>query len=194
MLGTPRNYLSWSQMLCWEKGEDAYYQQYVLGRRIETREMSFGKMIASGLEKEKTKDFVVEFCRSFLPKPDKREHEILVNFEDVPLLVKMDGFSQDKTQVMIDEYKTGKVKWTQKRVDEHGQLTMYAMAVWKDIGIMPNLRLFWIPTRQNSEGFIEITGQPPVEFITERTIKDYMLMYARAKKAWEGINQFCQNI
>ena len=186
-----REYLSWSQMLTWEKGPDAYYRQYILGERFTSKEMEFGKRIAEGLEKKETNDQAVEFCRLWLPKPEKKEYEARAQFESVPLLVKLDGWSEIG---LVDEYKTGKVKWTQKRANEHGQLTIYDMVIWKLTGKIPNNRLFWIPTRNNERGEIELTGDIPQCFETKRTLKDFMLMYARASKAWTGINNFCKTL
>lgn len=328
--------MSWSQMLTWEKGPDAYYRQYILGERFTSKEMDFGKRIAEGLEKKETNDQAVEFCRLWLPKPEKKEYEARAQFESVPLLVKLDGYTtkcpkcnydwqnkqitfqkgsnsveqgqeifgsveienehienrdkitavhsgsqrenrestlegkierrsqikkKDGIQGMenqsifagqlgvpnlqekrgkigsapckiiqtvsrtsirnqqrdnslprvpqsdkvceickgepyleISEYKTGKVKWTQERANKHGQLTIYDMVIWKLTGKIPNNRLFWIPTRDNERGEIELTGDIPQCFETERTLKDFMLMYARASKAWTGINNFCKTL
>jgi len=124
-----REYISWSQLNAWEKGEDYFYKVYVLGEKLENKEMAFGKKIAEGLE-GKIECPEVDFV-NILPKC-QREYEIKIDFEDIPILVKMDAF--DDKKLIIDEYKTGRSAWTQKKVDKHGQLTMYAMAVWKNMG------------------------------------------------------------
>lgn len=182
-----RQYISWSQLNAWEKGEDYFYKVYILGQSFENKEMAFGKKIAEGLE-GKIECPEAEFCKIYLPKMPKREYEIKVNFEGVPILVRMDAF--DDKKLIIDEYKTGRSPWTQKKVDNHGQLTMYAMAVWKKYGKIPDIRLFWIPTDLDDNGEVVLTGEIPYEFKTQRSLRDFALMYKRLKNAWEGINKF----
>lgn len=182
-----RNHISWSQLLAWEKGEDNFYRTYILGQSFENKEMVFGKMIAEGLE-GKIKCDEAEFCKVYLPQMPNKEHLIRIDFDDVPLLVIMDAF--DDKKLIIDEYKTGRTAWTQRKVDNHGQLTIYAMAVWKKYGKIPNLRLFWIPTDVNDNNEVVLTGEIPYEFKTQRSISDFAVMYKRLSDAWKGINKF----
>jgi hypothetical protein len=182
-----RNHISWSQMLAIERGEEYFYKVYVAGEKFDSKEMSFGSQVADGLE-EKILCDEAEFCRIYLPKPKYREHVIEVDFDGLPLLAKLDGFT--KKPLIIDEYKTGRNKWTQSMVDKHGQLTVYAMAVWKKYKEIPDIRLFWIPTALDLNGEVCLTGAIPKEFKTTRTIKDFVKMYGRLKSAYERIQKF----
>lgn len=182
-----RNHISWSQLNAWERGEEHFYRVYILGESFENKEMAFGKKIAEGLE-GKIVCPEAEFCKVYLPDLPQKEHKIEIDFEDIPILVKMDRF--DKKKLIINEHKTGRNKWTQKKVDEHGQLTMYAMAVWKKYGKLPEISLFWIPTSLSDKGEVVLTGEIPYEFKTQRSIKDFAKMYKRLKDAWQGINKF----
>lgn len=182
-----REHISWSQLNTWEKGEEYFYKVYIAGEKFENKEMAFGSKIAESLE-GKISCEEGRFCKTYLPKMPKKEYEIRIDFEDVPILVKMDAFHDKK--LIVDEYKTGRNPWTQKKVDNHGQLTMYAMAVWKKYGKIPDLRLFWIPTGLNDNNEVILTGEIPYEFKTERSFKDFAVMYKRLKNAWQGINKF----
>lgn len=186
-----KDYISWSQLLAWEAGEKNYYNLYVLGQSFENKEMIFGKKIAEGLE-GKIQCEEVDFLKVYLPEPETREFFYKVDFDGVPILGYLDGFSESK--MIIDEYKTGRTPWTQSKVDSHGQLTMYAMAIWKLYGVIPEIRLFWIPTTLNDNYEVCLTGEIPYEFKTTRTIKDFVKMYSRLKNAYEGIKKFYEKL
>lgn len=211
-----RDYLSWSQLTCWERSagqlkagkaaeETDYYKRYILGESFNGKEMKFGKRIAQGLEKKETKDRVVEWCRVWLPTPDRREVEMTAIVEGIRILGQPDGVSYIKKQpIMIDEFKTckvegprhetGKGEWTQKEADAHGQLTIYDMIVWANTGLIPGNRLSMIPTRETAAGQIVLTGEPPRIFMTTRTEKDLALFFKRLERARKGIDDFCKNI
>lgn len=213
---TTRDYLSWSQLLCWEKTEiqlknyydptqTDYYKRYFLGEYFTNKEMEFGRKIADGLEKRKTKDFAVEWCRTWLPKPDRREVKMTATIEGIKLLGQLDGLTYHlKTPIMVDEYKTckveggrhiaGKGEWTQKKADEHGQLTMYDMMIWTKTKKIPANRLSMIPTIETEDGQIQLTGEPPRIFLTTRTEKDFAILFKRLEKARKGIDEFCKII
>lgn len=187
----PYEHISWSQMLAWERGADNFYRTYILGEKFENREMIFGKKIAEGLE-GKIYCEEADFCKTYLPKPKYKEHLIKMNIDGVPILIIMDGFTENP--LIIDEYKTGRKPWTQKDVDRHGQLTLYSMVVWKKYGEIPQQRLFWIPTEINDYGEVCLTGEIPYEFKTERKLTDYAKMFKRIQKAYKEINQFYEKL
>jgi len=179
-----RDYISYSQMVSFEKGK--YYEEYLLGRKFTNAEMRYGRKIADGLIDKKNKEWDIEFLRTWLPEPDEREKEILIAVDSVPVLVKMDGFT--KKGLIIDEYKTGKSAWTQKKVDASDQITIYSMVVWKKYKKNLKIRFHWIPTH-DIDGKVVITGEMPKTFATQRSIKDYMLMFSRLKQAYLGIKE-----
>lgn len=80
--------------------------------------------------------------------------------------------------IEINEIKTGSVKWTQKRAQEHPQLLQYATMVWLKYKRLPTkVRLIWIPTIRESDGEVRFTGETPQIFevtITLTKILEYM--------------------
>ncbi len=182
-----RNYISYSQLVSYEAGR--YYEEYILGNRRESKEMTFGKKIADGL-KSGSKDKDVEFVRMWTPKVDKREKKLLEVIEGIRIMAELDGWCKVKA---IYEYKTGKVKWTQARADNSDQLTIYSMLAWYRYHIYPRLILIWIPTKNDGKK-IALTGELPRSFITKRTLTDYGMMLKRLKKAQVGINKLYSNI
>ena len=130
-----------------------------------------------------------------MPPVKEREKEFLVDFEGIPLLGKLDGFSLKEDLAVIDEYKTGKHPWTQNKVDSHEQLTFYAIMVWKKLGIPLEqiyIRLHWLETCEDLDGSIFLTGRVE-HFQTMRTMSDIIKIYPKIKKAWVGIEKLVDN-
>lgn len=181
-----RDYLSYSQLLSWERG--TYYNDYIIGTKRESCEMDFGKKIADGLENNSSeKD--VEFFRMWIPEAKEREKEINITIEGINIKVKIDGFNPGE----IYEYKTGKTKWTQGKADKTDQLTIYSMIYWYKFKEYARLFLIWIPTQNNGEE-IELTGELPKTFETKRTIADYGAILKRFKEAKKGIDKLYASI
>lgn len=145
LLLLPRKYLSWSQMSLWRSNKERFRKEYFEGaRKLNTKYLTFGKGIASALEDGTYKDL--------LPNLEVRgtpEYEIRTDVAGVPILSFVDAF--DKTTFEFDEYKTGKIPWTQTKVQKHEQLTFYATGLKWKLGKMPKkCRLIWLPTHEQS--------------------------------------------
>jgi hypothetical protein len=86
----------------------------------------------------------------------------------------------------IGEFKSGR-SWTQGMVDQHGQLTFYALLVWLKYGTLPkNIYLHWAKTDEDMQGNLKLTGDIKT-FATQRSLKDLILFSKRIKTAWAGI-------
>lgn len=202
-----KQYLSWSQFSMFLRSKEEYRRVYINGgKTFSNKETEFGSRVSDGLENSDeenlTGDAVVDFCKLSLPKVDEREKEMTVKFGDITLLVRMDGFEKPS---LIYEYKTGhltpdgKKPWTQAKVDSWGQLTFYAFAFYLSTGIIPDLKLVWIPTKKIETGEfndrgksiyrIELTGESPIVFNTKRTLVDFAKMSIKIKKVWEEIGE-----
>ena len=182
-----KNYLSWSQYSLFLSSPDEYRRVYILGEpSFKNVEMDFGSKIAHGLEQEDlTGDAEIDFCKVALPEVDEREKEIRVKFKNVPLLTKMDGFIKPN---IIHEYKTGHNAWTQRKVDKFEQLTFYAFALFLQTNKIPEISLFWIPTKKEN-GVISLTGENPIEFKTKRGLSDFTIISKKIEKVWKGIGE-----
>ena len=188
MIKLPRGYLSYSQLVLWEKNKNAYYQIYYEGVPTSSNKyMVYGKQVAEYLENGKmekyNKDF--EFLSIILPTYPKREYPIKVMYEGIKLYGKFDGFNPRKLEV--GEYKTGK-KYTQAMVDKNDQLTFYAFMVWLKYKKIPALKLCWIETRELNDDEVCITGKHKI-FEAKRTVKDFLLLGKRIRKAAKEISE-----
>lgn len=143
--------------------------------------MRLGKLLAEARERGSDKDPTLDFLAVFMPSYPKREYEIRVNFEGIPLFGKLDGYNPWKK--IIGEDKTGK-NFTQRMADQSDQLTMYSLMVWKKSRLIPQINLHWAKTIE-VQG-LSLTGDFKT-FETSRTLKDFILLSKRLKIAWEGI-------
>lgn len=163
--------LSWSSISSFGYNPEEWYENYIEGKRKpQNKEMIFGSMVGKKLETDPT----------FLPQIErlsKMEHPFNFVFNGI----KMTGFADsfcDITNKKLNEYKSGKKPWDQKRVDEHGQLTMYVMGNYITTKVLPEdveIKLFYMPTQEN--GDFSISFVEPIEdniktFTTKRTMKD----------------------
>lgn len=181
------SYLSWSKYNTYVSSRKAFINRYIYNYKLQSKYLDFGKLIAEGLEDRdvKTKSECVKWARKVIPCPAESEKEYFVNFNGVPLFGKLDGDDPDT----IHEYKTGKKPWTQKMVDNHGQLTFYAIFKFLKTGKLPKkILLYWLPTYDDVDGSVKLAQIQPTVFETTRTMSDIALMIPKLKRVWKEIN------
>jgi len=184
----PKNHISWSQLVEWEKGPEAY-ERYISGG-FQNIEMDFGDKIHKGL-KEGSQDDDVRFVRLWTPEPGEREVELEIEIEPgVKVKAGIDGLTLKEDSAQVDEYKTGKTPWTQKKVDNHGQITIYDLLIYIKHGIIPTNTLWWIPTEDDEFGNIRKANGIPKAFETTRSLYDIMAMKRRLVKAYKEIGLY----
>ena len=190
---TPRPYLSWTQLDLFEKDPEGYREVYIRGGgKPENAFMKLGKEIADAMETgQETGNAMKDLVISMIPKFDDREVEISATIKmgktEIPLFGKMDS-GKKKTLDAFKEVKTGSVKWTQRRADEHGQITFYCTIIKEITKKIPeDIELVWAETVVD-KGRPMLTGKIVI-LKTKRTLADIIKMKARMKKAWEGIQE-----
>ena len=160
----PKPYLSWSAVECWRKSKPEYRRRYYenLPQTWNSPEMLFGRDIGQLLENN-------DPSLSHIPRGTHPEYRILTDILDVPVLCYLDSFTPETKTIL--EYKTSRVGWDQARVDNHGQLLMYASAVRSKLGDYdPNVTLVWLETRQETRDVVVsgFTMQVPSIALTGR--------------------------
>jgi hypothetical protein len=185
--------LSWSAISSFMYDKEQWYKKYVLKEeQPPSAEMEFGKMVGGKLEKDPT----------FLPqikRHSKMEHEFKCNFGEIVLIGYADSFCQ-LTNKKLEEYKTGVKKWDQKRVDEHGQITMYCLMHYIMTKIKPEdteITLWWMPTKRTETGDFKVKIEfiEPIEdnikmFKTKRTMADILKFGAHVKQIYTEMQQY----
>lgn len=203
---TPRPYLSWTQMDLLEQSEERYGEVYFDGKkRGINRGMAFGKIAdeADG-NGELTGDTTLDYLMSLIPEIGKPQYAIgdetgkePVILNGVPLYGKLDrGQRTSHGHFIGQERKTGIGKWTQKMVDESGQVTFYFTLIYAAYRIKPEnveFTLWYIPTEYDTNGRIQCTGENPIPFKTKRKFSDILAMSARQNRAWKRIQELSIN-
>ncbi len=188
--------LSWSQLSSFSWNKDDWYTKYVLG--IEpplSPELIFGKAFADS-------------CEAGTPLAPVT----LLSKQELPLDAVLDGIKlfgyvdtiDEATLAETGEFKTGVKPWDQKRVDNHGQITMYALMNFLQNKIHPEKAKFWlewIPTkkvhRDNGDfsGYdydIVFASDPSevIHFDTKRTMKDVLAFASYIKTTRKEMEDF----
>jgi len=181
--------LSWSAISSFEYDPEQWYNNYFLGKRQDpSAEMLFGGKFANSCEARKPLAPVTLLS--------KMEHGFKVVFNGIPLIGFADTYDEAGRK-HIGEYKTGVKAWDQKRVDEHGQITMYALMNYVSHKIRPeDCRFFleWIPTCKLGDYSIDFVQPIKVhKFETKRTMKDVLEFGARINKTVVAMENYVRN-
>jgi hypothetical protein len=128
-------------MTCWLSNPSRYRKEYFeIGDKLDTKYLRFGKGIAKLIEDGKHTELLPD-----LIVYDTPEHEIKVEVNGVPVLSYLDSYNS--VDNIFREYKTGKIPWTQAKVQKHDQLLFYATALKWSTGKVPDCcDLDWIET------------------------------------------------
>lgn len=183
--------LSWSAISSFEYDKEQWFRRYVLGEKDEpTKEMLFGKKLADSIENG-TCD--VPTLLENLQK--KKEHKFQVMFGPIALVGFADAFCED-TLRKLDEVKTGKKAWDQKRADSHRQFDMYLLMNYITSRIDPSeveCTLHWIPTQDNND--FSISFVEPIEvkrFKTKRTMTDILKFGERIQRVVREMEEYVE--
>lgn len=193
--------LSYSSLASWEWSKKEWAEKYIEGKEKFSPELAFGKSFANSIEDGTCK---VKKLMNDLQKT--KEFEFRCRFGDIELIGFADAFC-DITFKILDEIKTGNINnpWDQKRVDNHSQLTMYALQNFIMHKIRPEdtiFTLYWVPTIKTeiengdfSSFDYSIDYKYPIEvhkFKTTRTTKDIMTFGAYLKKTYAEMLKFVE--
>ncbi|MES2408794.1 MAG: hypothetical protein V4509_00655 [Patescibacteria group bacterium] len=130
----PKKYLSWSQLNLWNSNKERYIKEYFENQeKLDTKYLQFGKQNAE--ERENRALETGQFT----------EFELKVIVMGVPVLGYLDFYDQNLN--VFEEDKTGKIPWTQARVQKHDQIPFYATLLKHSFGKIPEYCVLnWIET------------------------------------------------
>ena len=179
---------SWSQYSSFSYSYQQWFDKYILGKEQETTpQLRFGKDFAKAVEDNTHTAPVLRYSHV--------EHEIRVNHPDgFPMVGVFDSWSPSTLE--LGELKTGVKPWTQKRVDEHGQLTYYAMMLYLKDKIKPEdikMTLQWLPTGFHGDFSYDFTNKenPLIHsFETRRTMLEVLELLSDIKTARKNMEKY----
>ncbi len=153
LIPLPRGYLSYSQWDLWKRDRKRYIDNYILGdrREINNSGLQFGKVFAEAANRGFDADPVIDLLLrsvSGFGKEGVSEYSLKpVLFDEVPLLGQIDRFLP--ASLRFEEYKTGRVPWTQAKAQKHGQMRFYSTMIWCEHKAFSEYNdLIWIPTEE----------------------------------------------
>ena len=189
ILGKMRH-VSWSAISSYEWSPEQWYNSYYLGIRTDSKEMEFGRKVDK--EIERNPKYLPQIVRYKI-----MQHRMDCVFNGLPLVGVSDTYKPTKRCALRD-YKTGKKAWDQKRADETGQLTMYALLLNLIDGVKPedlDLYIDWMPTKETNDFKIRFRDQPMVlqTFQTKRTMRDLLEFGQRINKRWKEMNEYVKS-
>ena len=160
----PKTHLSWSAINTWNTNPERFRREYFEGgEKLNTKYLKFGSGIAKLIEQGKHKEILPD-----LPTYEVPEFEMRCEVGDVPMLGYIDSY--DPWNNVFYEFKTGKIPWTQEKVQKHDQLLVYAVMLKHSVGEAPKYcDLVWIETEdynpqqmdfwRDEEPRIHVTGK-----------------------------------
>jgi len=197
---TPREYLSWSSMDLLERNEQKWIEQYFYGQKNRiNRGMAFGKTMADSLEKnEASGDVLLDLVIERIPKFEIMDKPFIADMKigkkTIQIYCKPDTMKEDMSA--FKEYKTGQGGWTQKKVDENGQIIFYATGMYLKKGKIPaDIELVHMETEKVDEEQLDsklrVTGEIK-RYKTVVTMVKVLNMMSRMKKAWARIEEISE--
>mgnify|MGYP005857486429 CR=1 FL=1 len=178
-MNTNRNYFSWSQYYLWQKSKKQFYKHYGLNEKSKSnkqfakgKEFAHFKETGEILPSVKNPD-MLEIVADAVDELEIMEHEVNVTIDKYDLLAFIDSGMADYSEFF--EYKTGKIPWTNEKVEDHEQLDFYALCYYIASGqkTIPSCKLIWIETQEEEDGLLTFTGN--VETFSRNFTKDDMV-------------------
>lgn len=192
----PREHLSWSQLELWDRSVEDYRAKYYLNEepkrsKAQEQAMRYGKKFAETMEHGGSDDPIAEMFGSIAERYEVSEMKIEAVLEtkegQIPLLGYLDTSHKNPTKG-FREYKTGRLPWTQKRADNHGQITLYDLIVYLKYGGIPKTTyLDWFETVTEGDKTV-MTGRH-FHFLTVRKLSDIIAMAAQVKRTALAISE-----
>jgi len=181
--------ISWSSMNAFlEYDKDEWYDGYVLGiRKPPNYLMKIGIEVGERIPADPL----------FLPTLNDRSGIFEDTLAGMLGTIKITGHLDNSFRDLpgIDEFKTSvnKDRWTQRKVDDWGQLTFYSLLYYINFKIPPEklrLRLWAIPILESGD-FSYTTGEPKM-FTTKRNMLDIATFGALIKKTHKEMLVFVE--
>ena len=180
--------ISWSSLNAFtDYDKDEWFNSYVLGiRKPPNAIMQGGIDVGERIIDDPT------FLPS-IPRGGIFEQEFFAMLGKIKITGHLDNYFHE---IGIDEFKTtsNPKRWTQKAVDNWGQITFYCLLVWLNHKIPPEklrLRLYAIPMKEDGNFTIVQKGEPAC-FHTKRSMTDILKFAVYIKAVHKEMVEYCR--
>jgi len=192
---TNRDYISWSQYYLWNTSKKQFYKKYGLNEKSlsnkqfqKGKEFSHYKETGEILPTVKNPDMLMIVSEA-VDELEIMEHKLEVMIDKYNLLAYIDSGMDDCSEFF--EYKTGKIPWTQDRVNVYEQLDFYALCYYikSNQEVIPACKLYWIETEEEDDGSLVFTGNVEV-FERVFTKEEIVLMMSKIISTVKEIDEW----
>lgn len=181
---------SWSQHSSFrDYDKEEWYQSYVLGiKKPSNRRMDFGSAVGKRIESDPT--YIPQLPRGVM------EYGVEVKMGNIDLVGFFDSYNEG--ELIIDEFKTSSpTGWSQDKVDEHDQLTMYCLLLMLKHNIKPEqvrIRLHHMHTIESGDFSIKFASPFTIDtYETRRDTKRTLMFGAEIIKQRKEMEQYIKN-
>ena len=181
---------SWSNHSAFrDYDKELWYAKYILGEKTpENKRMTFGKLVGTRIETDPT--YIPQLPRGIM------EYGVEVMMDDIALVGYMDAY--DPETKTINEYKTSSpAGWSQEKVDEHGQLTLYCLLLLLKEDIKPEdvtIQLHHLHTEESGDFSIKFATPFTIDtYTTKRTTKQCLMFGAEIIKLRKEMEEYIKN-
>lgn len=186
--------VSWSQLSSWNFNKHQWASRYLFCEpSTPNAKMVFGNTVGDSLATP----------NSMMPELDPyldgiKEYKLETTMNGLNLIGYADHYCPQRRVLNENKTSTNPVQWHQKKVDEHGQLTMYALILLLEEKVKPENIEMWlnfIPVNEKRYGVLELPEQPTfLRFPTKRTTKQVLLFGAQIKKTLEDMEKYAHKL
>ena len=181
--------LSWSQLQSFQYSADDWYDNYILGKRQPPNSLMLaGSRIGDAIG---TKDSPID--NSLVP--GTKEYTVKAEVDGIKMVGHLDHFCPDTLVLNENKCSDTKGRWTQSKVDKHGQITMYVMLLQAQDGIAPEGVECWLNfLLLDHIGVDYRLHDPPVvkRFKTSRTKEQVDQFLEDTKRTVELMHQYIE--
>jgi hypothetical protein len=181
---------SYSFFSSWEYNRDEWYKNYIMGIREPANEaMLFGSLVGDSIGTD------TSMVPTLVP-PGVKEYELSATLWGIPLVGYADHYCPDTRVLHENKTSATRDRWTQKKVDEHTQLTMYCLLLWLRDKVKPEdvrIQLNFIPVRQAGVQFKLPDPPTYTPFTTTRTMLDILEYTSYLKKTLVEMERYVQS-
>lgn len=180
--------LSYSQLASWEYSPEQWYRNYILGiREPANTAMLMGNKIGD----------LIGTPGNLIPGLEPvgiKEFELHAKMGDISLIGYCDHYCPDTKVLNENKTSSTKDRWTQKKVDEHGQLTMYCLLLYLQHKVKPEevtIYLNFIPVEEQGDFTLALPNPPRfTTFPTKRTTRQILEYGAYITNTVKAMDEF----
>lgn len=186
--------ISWSQLSSWKYRKEQWRDKYLFGLREDANpDMLYGNVVGDSLG---TTNSLVPLLNPHLV--GVKEFELKAKLNGLTLIGYADHYCP--TTKVLNENKTSRKldRWTQTEVDDHGQLTMYAMMLMLTHKTKPDDIEMWlnfIPVKEGGDFQLSVIDPTKYHrFPTKRTMKQCLDFGAEIDKTLKAMLKYAQTV